>query len=94
MSEGDENTQEMEMVERVRPLVNEILERFNQEDVTPSEAGMVILALISRLLDALEAHPEPRRQFILNLIDIVNSYLVKEAGEASESCPAGADGPE
>ncbi|MDD2903569.1 MAG: hypothetical protein PHU44_14180 [Syntrophales bacterium] len=94
MSEGEEDTREMEMVERVRPLVNEILERFNQEDVTPSEAGMVILALISRLLEALEGHPEPRRQFILNLIEMVNSYLLKEAGEAPQSCPAGSGGPE
>ncbi|MFZ5451029.1 MAG: hypothetical protein ACOZF2_04020 [Thermodesulfobacteriota bacterium] len=94
MSAGEEDTREMEMVERVRPLVNEILERFNQEDVTPSEAGMVILALISRLLEALEGHPEPRRQFILNLIEMVNSYLLRETGEAPQSCPAGSDGPE
>lgn len=94
MSEGEENSREMEMVERVRPLVNEILERFNREDVTPQEAGMVILALISRLLEALEGHPEARRQFILNLIEMVNSYLLKEAGEAPQSCPAGSDGPE
>ena len=94
MSEGEENSREMEMVERVRPLVNEILERFNQEDVTPSEAGMVILALVTRLLEALEGHPEPRRQFILNLIEIVNSYLLKEAGDAPQSCPGGSDGPE
>ena len=94
MSSGEEETREMEMVERVRPLVNEILESFNREDVTPAEAGMVILALISRLLEALEGHPEPRRQFILNLIDMVNTYLLQEAGEASQSCPAGSDGPE
>jgi hypothetical protein len=94
MSEAEKPTPEMEMTERVRPLVNEILERFNREDVTPPEAGMVILALISRLLEALEEHPEPRRFFILNLIEIVNSYLVQEAGEAPQSCPGGSGGPE
>ncbi len=38
-----------EMEARVRPLVNEILERFNQENVSPSQAGLVVLALIYRL---------------------------------------------
>ena len=35
-----------EMEARVRPLVNEILERFNQENVSPSQAGLVVLALM------------------------------------------------
>jgi hypothetical protein len=89
MSEATEPTPEMEMAERVRPLVNEILERFNRDNISPPEAGMVILALISRLLGALADHPEPRRHFILNLIEIVNSYLVQEAGEVPQSCPGG-----
>lgn len=94
MSETEEPSREMEIAERVRPLVNEILERFNQENVTPQEAGMVVLALISRLLGVLEGQPEPRRYFILSLINVINSYLVQEAGEAPESSPGGSSGPE
>jgi len=93
MSESEETTRELELAERVRPVVNEILERFNQENITPPEAGMVVLALISRLLEVMEGHPEPRRHFVLNLINVINSYLVQEAGEAPQSCPGGS-GPE
>lgn len=93
MSESEELPRELEMAERVRPLVNEILERFNREDITPPEAGMVILALISRLLEAMEDQPEPRRYFVLSLINVINSYLLQEAGEAPRSCPGGAGGP-
>jgi hypothetical protein len=94
MSEGQEHPRELEMAERVRPLVNEILERFNQESITPPEAGMVIMALISRLLEAMEGQPEPRRYFILTLINVINNYLLQEAGEAPTSCPGGSGGPE
>jgi hypothetical protein len=94
MREAEEPSRELELAERVRPLVNEILDRFNQENVTPQEAGMVVLALISRLLGVLEDQPEPRRYFILSLINVINSYLVQETGEAPESCPAGSGGPE
>jgi hypothetical protein len=89
MRETEEPSRELEIAERVRPLVNEILERFNQENTTPQEAGMVVLALISRLLGVLEDQPEPRRYFILSLINVINSYLVKEAGEAPPTCPGG-----
>jgi hypothetical protein len=94
MSAADEPSREMELTERVRPLVNEILERFNQEGITPPEAGMVVLALVSRLLEVMEGHPEPRRHFILNLINVINSYLVQEAGSAPQGCPGGSGSPE
>jgi len=94
MSEREELSRELEMAERVRPLVNEILDRFNQESITPPEAGMVILALISRLLETMEGQPEPRRYFILTLINVINRYLLHEAGEPSQSCPGGPGGPE
>jgi hypothetical protein len=93
MSE-QEPSRETEIAERVRPLVNEILERFNQESISPPEAGMVILALISRLLAVLEDQPESRRYFILTLINVINNYLMEEAGEAPTSCPAGSGGPD
>ena len=70
----------------VLPLVNEILERFNQENISPSEAGMVILALIYRLLEVLHDAPEARRFFILALINLINNYLAEEM----EGKPAGA----
>jgi hypothetical protein len=69
------------MEQRIRPLVNEIFERFNQEEISPSEAGMVILALVYRLLDVLEEAPEARRFFILTLINLINNFLAgNEAG--------------
>ncbi|MEW6387918.1 MAG: hypothetical protein AB1491_10430 [Thermodesulfobacteriota bacterium] len=70
-----------EMAERLRPLVNDILERFNQQGVTPKEAGTVILALTQRLMAVLEENPEDRRHFVLDFINLVNAYLAGEAGE-------------
>ncbi len=69
-----------EMAELVRPLVNEILERFNQEGLSPSEAGMVILALVHRLLGVLAGAPEARRHFVLMMINMINSFLSGEMG--------------
>jgi len=67
-----------EMEARVRPLVNEILERFNQEDVAPSQAGLVVLALIYRLMEVMHDAPEARRFFILALTNLINNYLAEE----------------
>jgi hypothetical protein len=67
-----------EMAERVRPLVNDILERFNQEAISPSEAGMVVLSLTYRLLGVLAEAPDARRLFILSLINLINNYLAGE----------------
>ncbi len=73
-----------EMEARVRPLVNEILERFNQENVSPSQAGMVVLALIYRLMEVMHEAPEARRFFILTLINLVNNYLAEEMENPGE----------
>jgi len=67
-----------EMEARVRPLVNEILERFNQEGVSPSQAGLVVLGLIYRLMEVMHDAPEGRRFFILALINLINNYLAEE----------------
>ncbi len=67
-----------EMERRISPLVNDIFERFNQEQISPSEAGMVILALVYRLLEVLEEAPEARRFFILTLINVINNFLAEE----------------
>jgi hypothetical protein len=72
------NLTDVEMAERVRPLVNEILGRFNEESLSPSEAGMVILALVHRLLGLLADAPEARRHFILMLINMINNFLAGE----------------
>jgi hypothetical protein len=64
--------------ENVRPLVNEILERFNREGVSPSQAGLVILGLIYRLMEVMREAPEARRFFILALINLINNYLAEE----------------
>jgi len=67
-----------DMEQRIRPLVNDILERFNQENISPSEAGMVVLSLIYRLMTILEETPEARRFFILTLINLINNFLAGE----------------
>ena len=76
-----------EMEARVRPLVNEILERFNQEDVSPSQAGLIVLGLIYRLMEVMHDAPEARRFFILNLISLINNYLAEEM-ETPGTCVA------
>ena len=72
----------------VLPLVNEILERFNQEDFSPSQAGMVILGLIYRLMEVIREAPEARRFFVLALINLINNYLA-ETMENSGGCASG-----
>jgi hypothetical protein len=74
---GEELSPE-ELGERVRPMVNEILDRFNQEHLSPAAAGMVILALTHRLMTVLEEDPEGRRYFVLTLVNMVNRYLAGE----------------
>ena len=73
--------------ENVRPLVNEFLERFNQEGVSPSQAGMVTLALVYRLMEVMHDAPEARRFFILALINLINNYLAEEM-ETPGTCGA------
>jgi hypothetical protein len=76
----DPNSEEFS--ERVRSVANSILERFNQEQITPQEAGWVILALTHRLLTVLENNPEDRQAFIMQFISLVNQYL---AGDLQEN---------
>ena len=78
-----------EMEARVRPLVNEILERFNQENVSPSQAGLVVLALIYRLMEVMHEAPEARRFFILALINLINNYLAEEMNSPGTCVAAG-----
>jgi hypothetical protein len=73
--------------ENVRPLVNEILERFNREGVSPSQAGLAILALIYRLMEVMHDAPEARRFFILSLINLINNYLAEEMENPGGVCP-------
>ena len=67
--------------ERIRLLANSILERFNEEQVTPQEAGWVILALTHRLMTVLEQNPEDRQNFVLQFINLINQYLAGELRE-------------
>jgi len=76
-----------EMAGRIRPLVNEILEIFNERQISPAEAGMVVLSLTYRLLEVLQDTPEARRHFILTLINLINNYLAEEMqGGAAAQC--------
>lgn len=77
-----------ELLTRVRPLVDDILDRFNRDHISPSEAGMVILSLIHSLMSALEKAPEARRFFIRMMINVINNHLAEEAG--GETAAAGA----
>ncbi len=61
-----------EMAQRLRPLINDILEDFNRQNITPAEAGLVILGLVQRLLEVLEPAPAARRHFIQMLVNVVN----------------------
>lgn len=70
-----ETTGAEQLSERVRPIVNEILAGFNEKGVTPQEAGMVILALMHRLMTVLQENPEEQRSFILRIVNLVNNYL-------------------
>jgi hypothetical protein len=78
-----------ELEASVRPLVNEILDRFNAQSVSPSQAGMVILGLIYRLLEVMRDEPEARRFFILTLINLVNNYLAEEMETGGQCATAG-----
>jgi len=78
-----------ELEASVRPLVNEILERFNQEGVSPSQAGMVVLGLIYRLMEVMHDAPEARRFFILTLINLINNYLAEEMNSPGTCVAAG-----
>lgn len=65
-----------ELSERLCQIVNEILVTFNQKNVTPSEAGTVVLALIHRLMGLLQDNPEVRRAFVTSIIGVVNEHLL------------------
>lgn len=67
-----------ELAEHIRPLVNQILELFNQRQISPSEVGMVVLSLTYRLLEVLQEAPAARRHFVLTLINLINNYLADE----------------
>ncbi len=77
-NEAPPGPSDTELAEHIRPLVNEILELFNERQIAPSEAGMVVLSLTFRLLEVLKEAPEARRHFILTLINLINNYLADE----------------
>jgi hypothetical protein len=81
------NDEELEA--SVRPLVNEILDRFNQEGVSPSQAGLIILSLVYRLMEVMNDAPEARRFFILTLINLINNYLAEEMENSGEVAAPG-----
>lgn len=78
-----------ELEASVRPLVNEILDRFNQENISPSQAGLVALSLIYRLMEVMHDAPEARRFFILTLINLINDYLAEEMENPGECVATG-----
>lgn len=73
---------EYELSERVRPLANEILARFNEENFGPQEVGAIILALMHRLMQVLENSPEHQRLFALSVVQLINQHLAGTVGSA------------
>ncbi len=86
MTQDQEQAVATEMTERLRQIVNEILAMFNEQNVTPQEAGTVILALIHRLMGVLQDSPELQRAFVASIIDVVNQHLLQVL-EESDSPP-------
>ena len=76
MTEDQVQSAATELSERLCQIVNEILTMFNQNNVTPSEAGTVVLALIHRLMGVLQDNPEAQRAFVTSVIEVVNEHLL------------------
>lgn len=74
-----------ELSDRLCEIVNEILTTFNERNVTPSEAGTVVMALIHRLMSLLQDNPEVRRAFVTSIIGVVNEHLLGIL--KSDECP-------
>ena len=70
-----------EMEANIRPLVNDILDRFNADGLSPAQAGLVILALTYRLMEVMHDDPEARRFFILTLVNLINNYLAEDMNQ-------------
>lgn len=76
MSADQEQPVSTELSERLCLIVNEILAMFNQKNVTPPEAGTIVLALIHRLMGVLNESPEAQRAFVTSIIGVVNEHLL------------------
>jgi hypothetical protein len=76
MSEDQVQPETREMSERLCQIVNEVLTMFNQNNVSPPEAGTVVLALIHRLMGVLQDSPEAQRAFVASIIEVVNEHLL------------------
>jgi len=77
MSADQEEVQITAESERLRQIVNNILAIFNEQQITPQEAGTVILALIHRLMGVLQENRELQRAFVASIIDVVNQHLLQ-----------------
>jgi hypothetical protein len=76
MSEDQVQSETIELSDRLCEIVNEVLALFNQKNVTPPEAGTVVLALIHRLMGVLQESPEAQRAFVASVIGVVNEHLL------------------
>ena len=76
MSEEQVQPVTTELSDRLCQIVNEILTMFNQKNVTPPEAGTMVLALIHRLMGVLQDSPEAQRAFVTSVIGVVNEHLL------------------
>ena len=76
MTEEQVQSVSTELSDRLCEIVNEILAGFNQQNVTPSEAGTIVLALIHQLMAVLQDNPDVQRAFVTSIIGVVNEHLL------------------
>jgi hypothetical protein len=87
MTEEQVQSVSTELSDRLCEIVNEILAGFNQQNVTPSEAGTIVLALIHRLMAVLQDNPDVQRAFVTSIIGVVNEHLLSLLeSDASPPC--------
>lgn len=86
MIQDQGQTVNTELTDRLCQIVNDVLAMFNDKNVSPQEAGTVILALIHRLMGLLHENQELQRAFVASIIDVVNQHLLQYLQE-SDSPP-------
>lgn len=87
MTENETSQTIMELSDRLLKIVNNILAEFNRLEVTPKEAGTIIMALTHRLMSVLDDHPEAQRAFVASLIEVVNAHLLgRLQGSSAPTC--------
>lgn len=81
MATDDSTSTDLELTEHILPVVNDILTRFNEENIGPREAGSIIIALLHRLLQVLDDSPDAQREIALAVVQLINQHLAGRLGD-------------